>query len=168
MIDWLHQIIGPDDASGSIAQFCARATILFVFGLLCIRIAGRRTFSDLSPLDIIVSIVVGSNISRTMTGRAPFIQTLAATLLLVLLHRLVALATVRSNLLSLFAKGRPAVLVRDGKLHGQAMLRHGISEQDLMEGLRMEQVDAIEDVALATIERGGKISVVPKRPENQA
>ena len=159
---WLHQIIGPDDGTASIAQFCARAVILFVYGLLCIRIAGRRTFSDLSPLDIIVSIVVGSNISRTMTGRAPFEPTLAATLVLVLLHRLVAMTTVRSNLLSLFAKGQPAVLIRDGKVFRKAMLRHGISEQDLMEGLRMEQVEKISDVALATMERGGKISVVPK------
>ncbi|QKS01202.1 DUF421 domain-containing protein [Sphingomonas sp. CL5.1] len=54
------------------------------------------------------------------------------------------------------------MLIRDGKVFRKAMLRHGISEQDLMEGLRMEQVDKIGDVALATMERGGKISVVPK------
>jgi len=159
----LREIIGPDEGTASVAQFCARAAILFLYGVLCIRIAGRRTFSNLSALDLIVALVVGSNISRAMTGKAPFVGTLAATLVLVVLHRLVALATVRSNWLSLFVKGRPAVLVRDGRIDPKAMLRHGISEEDLIEGMRMEQVAHINEVALATMERGGKISVIRKR-----
>ena len=56
--------------------------LLLPYGILCIRVAGRRTFSNLTPLDIFVAIVVGSNISRAMTGKAPFVSTLAATLLL--------------------------------------------------------------------------------------
>lgn len=161
---WLEQIIGPDDISASVAQLCIRAVILFFYGLLCLRIAGRRTFSHLSPLDILVALVVGSNISRAMTGNVPFLATLAATLVLVILHRLAAMATVRSNPLALFIKGRPAVLIRDGEIDRRAMLRHGISDQDLMEGLRMEQVARISDVALATLERGGKLSVIVREP----
>ena len=161
-MEWIQAIVGPDDGSASTMQFCVRALILFVFGLACIRVAGRRTFSNLTPLDIIVAIVVGSNISRTMTGRAPFVPTLVATFLLVVLHRVVAMATVRSNPLASFVKGKPVTLVRDGIADRRAMRRHMISDEDLLEGLRMEQAQRIEDVALATIERGGKISVVPK------
>lgn len=161
-MEWLHVIIGPDDGTASTVQFCARAAILFVYGLFCIRVAGRRTFSNLSPLDIIVAIVVGSNISRAMTGKAPFVGTLAATLLLVALHRVVAMATVRWNPLATFVKGRPTVLVRDGEPDRKAMRRHGISDDDLVEGLRMEQTRDPSEVALATLERGGKISVVKK------
>jgi hypothetical protein len=46
-----------------------RAVLLFAFGIACIRIAGRRTFAHYSPLDIIVALIVGSNISRVMTGK---------------------------------------------------------------------------------------------------
>lgn len=159
-MEWIVTIVGPDDGTPGILQFCARAVILFAFGVLCIRIAGRRTFSSLSPLDIIVAIVVGSNISRAMTGKAPFLASLAGTLLLVILHRFVAMATVRSNPLARFVKGRPAILVRDGMADRATMLRYNISDEDLLEGLRMEQVRCVEDVELATMERGGKISVV--------
>ena len=44
------------------------------------------------------------------------------------------------------------------------MRRHAIGQADLIEGLRMEQVERIEDVRLATLEAGGKISVVPAKP----
>lgn len=162
-MEWLRFIIGPDDGTPTTGQFCVRALILFLYGILCIRVAGRRTFSNLSPLDIIVAIIVGSNISRVMTGRAPFVPTLAATFLLVVLHRLVAMATIRANILSKFVKGSPRVVIRDGVIDRPAMRRHDLSEDDLLEGVRMEQVENVEDVALATIERGGKISVVPKR-----
>jgi len=43
---WLEMLIGPDEGTPTIAQFCARALLLFFYGLLCIRIAGRRTFSS--------------------------------------------------------------------------------------------------------------------------
>ncbi|TCM14359.1 uncharacterized protein DUF421 [Novosphingobium sp. PhB165] len=161
-MEWLHAIIGSDEGTPTTAQLCARAAILFFYGLACIRIAGRRTFSNLTPLDIIVAVIVGSNISRAMTGKAPFLPSLAATLLLVALHRLVAMATVRWNPLASFVKGKSMVLVRDGQIDDRAMARHDISHADLMESLRMEQVLRIEDVEVATIERGGKISVVPR------
>ena len=159
---WLTALVGPDDGTAATWQFCVRALLLLPYGILCIRIAGRRTFSNLTPLDIFVAIVVGSNISRAMTGKAPFLPALVATLLLVALHRLLAMATVQSNLLARFIKGRPIELIRDGKVDRAALRSSDLSNDDLIEGLRMEQAERIEDVALATFERGGKISVVPK------
>jgi uncharacterized membrane protein YcaP (DUF421 family) len=155
-------MIGPDTGDATVAQLCIRAIILFLFGILCIRIAGRRTFSQITPLDIIVAIIIGSNISRAMTGKAPFFPGLAATLVVVVLHRLAAMATLHWSPLSRLMKGAPVILVRDGVANQAAMRRHAIGEADLLEGLRIEQLDRIEDVRLATLEAGGKISVVPR------
>ncbi|HJV40535.1 DUF421 domain-containing protein [Caulobacter sp.] len=162
-METLRILIGPDTGDATVAQLCARAVILFLFGVVCIRIAGRRTFSQITPLDIIVAIIVGSNLSRAMTGKAPFFGGLAATLVVVVLHRLIAMATLRWSALTQLFKGAPVRLVQDGIVDRPAMRRHAISQADLEEGLRMEQVEAIEDVRLATLEAGGKISVVRRR-----
>jgi uncharacterized membrane protein YcaP (DUF421 family) len=159
-MEMFRVLIGPDNGDATAAQLCFRALILFIFGVACIRIAGRRTFSNASPLDIVVAIVVGSNLSRAMTGKAPFWPSLAATLLLVILHRLLAMATLRWGPLANWVKSRPTVLVRDGVEDPAAMRRHGISRDDLFEGLRLEQVEHLADVRLATLEGGGRISVV--------
>ena len=158
-MEWLRSVIGPDD-SAAVWQICVRAVIIFVFGLLCVRIAGRRTFAQATPLDIIVAIVVGSNLSRIMTGRASFFGGLAACLLLVVLHRALAMATLRWNGLATLVKGGPVVLVRDGRIDEAALRRHELSRDDLEEGLRMEQEENCDNVRLATLEAGGKISVV--------
>jgi uncharacterized membrane protein YcaP (DUF421 family) len=162
-MDLFRALIGPDNGDATAPQLCARAIILFAFGIACIRIAGRRTFSNATPLDIIVAIIVGSNLSRAMTGKAPFLAGLAATLLLVLLHRLLAMATLRWGLLARWVKGGPVVLVRDGVQDTQMMRRHGISDEDLREGLRMEQIEAPGDARLVTLEGGGKISCIPAK-----
>jgi len=160
-MEYIRALIGPDE-SAEPWQICVRAVIVFVFGLACLRIAGRRTFSQATPLDIFIAIVVGSNMSRIMTGKASFFGGLAATLLLVALHRLLAMATLRSNLLARIVKVAPTVLVRDGVIDRDAMRRHGISQADLEEGLRLEQVEDCQDVRLATLEGGGTISVVKR------
>jgi uncharacterized membrane protein YcaP (DUF421 family) len=162
-MELLYRLIGPEDGAPTWWQLSLRAIILFVLGVVYLRIAGRRTFSQATPLDIVVAIIVGSNLSRTMTGKAPFLPALAATLVLVVLHRLVAMATLRWSWLAALMKSGPAVLLRDGQIDEAALRRHGISRADLEEGLRLEQAEAPQDVHLATLEGGGRISVVPKK-----
>src|SRR4051794_25882684 len=72
-MDWLQQLIGPDQGDATWWQLSVRAVILFAVGILYIRLAGRRAFSQATPFDIVVSVIVGSNLSRAMTGKAPFL-----------------------------------------------------------------------------------------------
>lgn len=158
----VRALIGPDD-NAEPWQICIRALVVFVFGVLALRIAGRRTFSQATPLDIFVAIVVGSNLSRIMTGKASFFGGLGATLVLVVLHRALAMATLRWNLVAKVLKSTPVPLVRDGKEDRRTMDRHGIGMADLEEALRLEQARNCDEVELATLEASGKISVLRKR-----
>jgi uncharacterized membrane protein YcaP (DUF421 family) len=164
-MEFVRLLIGPDEGDANALQLSARAVILLAFGIVCIRISGRRTFSLRSPLDIIVATVVGSNLSRAMTGKAPFFAGLTATFVLVVLHRLIAWASLRSTWIARWVKFDPLSLVKDGVPDGDAMKREGISHEDLLEALRVEQIETLADVHLANLEGGGKISVIPARKE---
>ncbi len=54
----LDAIFGTSDHV-SLAQECARAALIFFFGLALVRLSGRRVFAKWSALDIIVSITHG-------------------------------------------------------------------------------------------------------------
>jgi len=164
-METFRQIIGPDEGADTL-QLCARAVLLFAFGVLCIRIAGRRTFAHYSPLDIIVALIVGSSISRVITGKAAFFPALSATLVLVIIHRLVAVATLRWNWLSWLVKERPIRIIEEGRIDKDAMRRANLSEEDLREAIRLEQVADPSDVELATAEAGGKVSVVRSKQDD--
>ena len=161
-MEFLNALVGADPGEATTGQLCVRAVIVLVVGIAYLRIAGRRTLSQGSPLDIVVAVIVGSNLSRAMTGRSPFWEGLAATLLLVVLHRALAMATVRWSWLASLVKGRPTVLVRDGEIQRRAMWRHAVSEADLLQSLRQEHVEDVRSVRLATLENSGHISVVPR------
>lgn len=141
-------------------QECARAALIFVYGLVLVRIAGRRIFGKWSALDIVVSIIIGSNLSRALTGSAPLWGTLVATTLLVALHWVLARLVVAFPGFSRVVEGRSIELARHGAVKGSAQRRQGISEADLAEALRQSGVEDIADARVVTLEPSGKITVL--------
>lgn len=143
-------------------QMCVRAVIIFFFGIALLRIAGRRAFGRQSAIDIVLAVLIGSNLSRALTGGAPFFPALAGSAALVALYWLSIHVTQRFHWVGFVMKGAHTVLVRDGRVDRAAMRRAGVSEQDLHEAIRSECTDQMGEVKLATLERSGRISVVPK------
>lgn len=158
---WATQVFG-ETSHVSVLQECARAVVIFAYGLLLVRVAGRRIFGKWAAVDIIVSIIVGSNLSRTLTGNAPMLGTLAATTLLVILHWLLAHLAARSRTVSHIVEGRAVDLGDADGLDPKARINHAVSEADLDEALRQSGIERVEDARKLTLEPSGKISVLKK------
>lgn len=146
----------------SVLQECARATLIFVYGLLLVRVAGRRIFGKWAAIDIIVSIVVGSNLSRTLTGNAPLFGTLAATTLLMGLHWVLAHLAAHSPALSRAVEGRSVELGGADGLKRAVQKRHAVTDADLKEALRQSGIERVEEARKLTLEPSGKITVLKK------
>jgi uncharacterized membrane protein YcaP (DUF421 family) len=141
-------------------QECARAALIFVYGLALVRIAGRRIFGRWSALDIVVSIVIGSNLSRALTGGAQLWGTLAATTLLVALHWVLARLVARSPGFSRLIEGKPVELAHRGEPSHSVRERYAVSQSDLNEALRQSGVDDIAAARAVTLEPSGEITVL--------
>ena len=149
-----------DRGNIDLLQECARGAVIFPFGLLLLRLSGKRTFGKWSALDVVVSIIVGSNLSRALTGTAPFLGTLAATAMLVALHWGVAHMAARSRVFSRLVEGKAAELGASGKLSVQEMRKHAVSEVDLAEALRQVGLEDVRTSRKITLEPSGKITVL--------
>jgi uncharacterized membrane protein YcaP (DUF421 family) len=149
----------------SAAQECARATLVFFYGLFILRFSGRRTFGKWSALDIVISVIAGSALSRAITGNAALGGTLAAVALLMVLHVVLAHGAARSDFLSRLVEGHPVLLSRQGKLDDMVRRRHMVSRADLSEALRSRNLDGLEQLdqtQSVTLEPNGKISILKK------
>ena len=155
-----RHLIGPDSNEIAWWQMSIRAGLIFLFGLTLVRLAGKRVFGRWGAMDIILSVVIGSNLSRALTGAAPFLQTLAATTVLVLLHAALAALAARVRWIGPGFKGTPACLMSDGRLDEHALRRHGLGRHDFEEALRASGVTDPGQVREAWIERNGGISVI--------
>lgn len=149
-------------ATGHLAwwQECLRALLIFGYGLALVRVAGRRVFGKWAALDIIVSIIVGSNLSRAITGGAPLAGTLLATALLMGLHWILAHGAARFRPVSRILEGKPIALAAGGTLDATKLRRDGISTADLNEALRQVSVEQVEQTRLIMLEPSGKITVL--------
>ena len=164
-MDWLdplYRMIGRDGADLAWWQMSARAVLIFAFGLVLVRAAGKRVFGKWTALDIVVSIIIGSNLSRALTGTAPFVETLVATAVLVGVHSLLIAVGVRWPALGHLLKGRGVRLIKDGEVDHRALRRHGIGGNDLEEALREAGLDDPSGVREAYLERNGDISVLKR------
>jgi uncharacterized membrane protein YcaP (DUF421 family) len=160
-VDELNAIFGPDKGI-SWGQECARAVLIFGYGLLLVRIAGRRVFGRWSAIDIVVSIIVGSNLSRALTGNAPLWGTLAATTLLMVLHWLLAHAAARIRWFSRLVEGGPIPLAKAGEADEQVLRTHGVSRADLHEALRDKGLEHVAETRLINLEPSGKVTILKK------
>lgn len=158
----LTDIFGPTGGQITAAQECARAVLVFIYGLTLVRLAGRRAFGKWSALDIIVSIVLGSNLSRCLTGSAPLWGTLAASALIMALHWFMAQGVARSAILSRILEGGSVRLGESGGIDSQRMARHAVSEADISEALRSVGLEHHSGSRLIVLEPSGKISVLKR------
>jgi uncharacterized membrane protein YcaP (DUF421 family) len=137
-----------------------RATVIFVVGLAFVRLAGKRVFGRWAALDIIVSVVIGSNLSRAITGNAPIVPVLCATAAILFLHGVLAHIAVWLPRFGEWLKGAPEPLIHDGEIDQVAMRRNAIGNGDLAQALRLAgRLDA-GGVQAAFLERDGHISVI--------
>jgi uncharacterized membrane protein YcaP (DUF421 family) len=161
-METLHVLIGTQGEDISAGQMALRAVLIFLLGMIIVRFAATRAFGKWSALDIILAVVVGSNLGRAMTGSAPFIPTLVATIVLVALHGILATASARWSWLSALTKGRSVVLVEDGVINHDRMRRAGIGEGDLRMALRAEGHEGLDDVQTISLERNGDITIITR------
>ena len=144
-------------------QECDRAVLVIAYGLVAVRLAGRRVLGHWSALDIIVSVVVGSNLSRALTGGAPLLGTLAATTMILVLHAIAAHLAARWAWVSWLVEGRATELGRDGTLDRGRMVKSSISDCDLQEALRKKEVERVEDTKRIVLEPSGEIAVLKSK-----
>jgi uncharacterized membrane protein YcaP (DUF421 family) len=156
--------LGQEAKEMTVAQMALRAAVVYVVTVAIVRLAKKRFMGRATAFDVILGIMLGSIVSRAVTGNAPFLPALAASAVLVAMHWLFSLMAYRRHGFGALVKGRPRVLVRDGEPDRDAMRRAHVTEHDLEEDLRSEGLDGPDKVKEARLERSGKVSVV-KRSE---
>lgn len=164
--EWISTTLGLGLTPGELSpgQVLARGIVVYLAGVILVRVGHRRFMGRHTPFDFILAIMLGALLARAINGSAPLPGTLVAGFGLVFLDRAFAVATFHSERLRRWVEGTASRLVEDGEPVEGAMRKSHLSRDDLVSALRREgNVSAMEDVAEAYLERSGEVSVVPLR-----
>jgi uncharacterized membrane protein YcaP (DUF421 family) len=140
-----------------------RGIVLYAFVVFILRVIGRRELSSLSAIDLVLLIVLGDAIQQgltqddySVTGAVIVVSTIAA------LQVGTSYVSFRSRRARRVLEGEPIVIVQDGKLIERNMRRERLTEDEVAEEMRAQQIASVEDVEWGILETNGTMSFIPK------
>jgi uncharacterized membrane protein YcaP (DUF421 family) len=142
-------------------QVSIRGIIVFVVTIVMVRLSTKRSLAEKTAFDAVLIVIIGSMLARAINGSGPFFATLGGGFVLVLLHRVLGLAAYYSHVFGILVKGKPAVLVLNGRIQHKTMRWNQISEHDLQEDMRLDAaMENLSKIKVARVERSGDISFI--------
>src|SRR5688572_2046047 len=121
--------LGLDVADVSALQMALRTVLIYAATLAIVRVGSKRFLSQATAFDAIVAIMLGSIMSRAINGSAPLLPTIAAGIILVGLHWLIAAIAYSSDWFGFLVKGEPVLLIKDGRLNERGLRGSSISHR---------------------------------------
>jgi uncharacterized membrane protein YcaP (DUF421 family) len=143
-------------------EVLARAVCIYIFGVLLLRVSKKRLLKGMSALDIMVTVILGSLLSRGINGNASIVSTIISSSAVLICHWLLSLLSSRSHYWGYILKGEPKLLLKDGELNEAIALDEHLSKHDIDAELRRSGAKYVSEVREAWLERNGTITVIRK------
>lgn len=161
LVHVLKAALGIGAEELGVLQMVLRAILVYPLAVAVVRTGDKRLIGASAAFDFLLAIVIGSVISRAITGSAPLLPCLAAGWALVLVHAGIAKVGFHVGWFARLVKGESRMLVENGEIRWDAMRRSAIGFEDLQSGMRRNgNTDRVDQVARAVLERNGDISIV--------
>lgn len=151
------------DSWSSLLRIAVVGAAAYLTLVLVLRVSGKRTLSKLNAFDLVVTVALGSTLATILlNSRVTWAQGATALLLLGLLQYAVAAATARVPSLRTVVTAEPSMLVRDGRLLEDAMVRQRVVVAEVRQALRQQGIGDLDQVAAVVLETDGALTVVPR------
>jgi uncharacterized membrane protein YcaP (DUF421 family) len=141
-----------------------RAVVLYAFIVFVMRVIGRRELSSMSPFDLILMIVLGDAVQQgltqddySVTGAIIAVSTIAT------LQVFTSYLSFRSKKARKVLEGEPIVVVERGKLVEHNLKRERMTEDEVAEEMRQQQIASLDEVEWAILEANGSVSFIEKQ-----
>lgn len=140
-----------------------RTIVVYFIVFLALRMMGKREIGKLSPLDLVISIMIaGIAVVMLADLQKPMLEGIVTLLALALGQLIISYLPLNKEKLRRVFEGRPAVVIKNGKLNRDAMKRRQYKLDDLLLQLRKNKVADVADVEFAILEPSGKLTVIEK------
>lgn len=131
-------------------------------------ITGRKTLSQLTPLDFLTSLILSEIVGNTIyDGEVKIWHLLFALFIWCSLSFLFEKATIHFVKFGNRAEGRTVLLIDRGKVNQGLMEKYDIEYTQLLFMLRQQNIFSLSEVQYALLETNGSLSVMRKSEDEQ-
>jgi uncharacterized membrane protein YcaP (DUF421 family) len=142
-----------------------RGIAVYVFLLVVFRLSGKRSLAETTSFDLVLLLIISETTQQAMVDHDhSIINALLLIITLVGADILLSLLKQRAPSAERWLDGAALIIVKDGQLLKDRAVRERIDENDVLEAARLEQgLETMDQIKFAVLERGGRISIIPKQ-----
>jgi len=140
-----------------------RTILLFIVVVISMRLMGKRQIGELQPFELVVAILISELAAMPMQDTdLPLHHGIISIAILTVLQLLTSFFALKSYRARKLICGSPSILIENGKLIEKNLRKELFTLNDLLEQLRIKDINDIHDVEFAILETNGTLSVIPK------
>lgn len=133
-----------------------QAALIVIVGTLLLRIAGRKTISQMTLAETVLMVSIGTLIIQPVTSKNVWVSfIIGAVLVLTLL--VMEYSQLKSDKLEKLITGKSKVVIENGTINEKEMAKLRLTVDQLEMNLRQNNVTKISDVEWATLEPNGQL-----------
>ncbi|QRY17174.1 DUF421 domain-containing protein [Bacillus cereus] len=137
-------------------NFIWQSLILILAGILLLRIAGRKSISQMTLAQTVVMISIGTIIVQPIVEKS-VTKAITSAFIFVITIMLLEYFQLKSNAFEKFITGKSKVVIENGTLNISNLNKLRLTVDQLEMRLRNQGISKIEDVKTATLEPNGQL-----------
>jgi uncharacterized membrane protein YcaP (DUF421 family) len=137
-----------------------RVSVMYVYALALVRIAGKQSLGHLSPMDFIVTLIIGDMFDDIFWAEVPLLQGMVGFATIILVHMLVTFVTSRNTSIYWIFASPARPLIETGRLVQKNLQIERMRAEDVQFELRLKGEEHMREVQEARLEPSGQVSVI--------
>ncbi|WP_404456053.1 DUF421 domain-containing protein [Oceanobacillus kapialis] len=142
-----------------------KSVIIVIGGTFLLRIAGRKSISQMTLAQTVIMIGIGSLLIQPLAGEDIWV-TLGVGTVLVLTLIVMEFIQIKGDLFENLITGKSKILIKEGVIQEKNLKKLRLTVDQLEMNLRQQNVQNINDVQWATLEPNGQVGFILK-PDSQ-
>lgn len=132
-----------------------------IYGALVLRIAGRKSLSQMTIAQTVVMLAVGTVLIEPLVGNQ-LIDTYIIVAVAVFTLIMIEFAEIKIPYLKKLFTGEPVIIIKDGKIDRESLKRVRMTIQQVEMELRQASISNASEVKWATLEPNGQFGYILK------
>lgn len=141
---------------GDYMNFIWESFILILSGILLLRIAGRKSISQMTLAQTVVMISIGTIIVQPIVEKS-VLKAIVSALIFVISVVIIEYLQLKSNAFEKFITGKSKTVIENGILNVSNLKKMRLTVDQLEMRLRNQGISKIGDVKTATLEPNGQL-----------
>lgn len=146
-----------------IPQLITRTFFLYIVVIVTMRLMGKRQIGELQPFEFAIAVMISDLAAIPLADDSKELHhALIPIVVLIVCQLSISFLSIKGVRIREVVCGKPVLLIRNGKMLEKNMRKEMYTINDLLEQLRFNSIQDVNDVEYGILETNGQLSVMLK------